>query len=100
MPQSETRFHNLSRKLALFTDPVRLRLFFHLFAAERDDVCVSDIAAFLKSSVSNTSHQLRKLELAGVVTPLRRGRMICYRVKKTENNKILYNCLNKLKHIA
>lgn len=87
---------NLSRKLALFSDPVRLRLFFFLFGSKCQDLCVSDVAQYLKSSLSNTSHQLRKLELAGIVEPRRNGRMICYRVRKTDGNKVLYNCLNKL----
>lgn len=87
---------NLSRKLALFSDPVRLRTFFFLFKSKKQDLCVTDVAAYLKSSLSNTSHQLRKLELAGIVEPHRDGRMICYRIKKTHENKILYDCLSKL----
>lgn len=87
---------NLSRKLSLFTDPVRLRIFFFLFSSKREDLCVSDVAKYLGSSLSNTSHQLRKLELAGILGPRRDGRMICYRARKTDDNIVLYNCLNKL----
>lgn len=86
----------LSRKLMLFTDPVRLRLFFFLVSSGRTDFCVSDIAKFLESSLSNTSHQLRKLELAGIVEPHRDGRMVCYRVKKTKEVSLVYECLKKL----
>lgn len=87
---------DLSRKLALFTDPVRLGVFFYLFGSKRDDICVSDVAKHLKSSISNTSHQLRKLELAGIVEPTRHGRMVCYRVKKNKENKVLYRSLIQL----
>lgn len=87
---------NLSRKLNLFADPVRLRLFFLLFSSVGRDICVSEVAAFLKSSLSNVSHQLRKLELAGIIEPKREGRMICYRVIKNKENQVLYNCLAKL----
>ena len=86
----------LSRKLSLFTDPVRLKLFLFLFNPKQDDLCVSDIAEYLGSSLSNVSHQLRKLELAGVVEPKREGRMICYRIRTTKENQILYNSLYKL----
>lgn len=91
---------NLSRLLSLFRDPVRLRIFLFLFPAREQDLCVTDVADFLKSSLSNTSHQLRKLELARIVEPVRRGRMICYRVKKTRGNKVLYNCLTKLMRLG
>lgn len=86
----------LSRRMALFTDPVRLRLFFFLFDSDNKDFCVSDIAKRLQSSLSNISHQLRKLELAGVIEPKRTGRMICYKVRNTKENKVLYNGLIKL----
>lgn len=98
----EVKFHHndktmkLARKLALFTDPMRLQAFFFLFNSKKQDLCVTDVAAYLKSSLSNTSHQLRKLELAGVVEPHRNGRMICYRVKRTDENKVLYKCLQNL----
>lgn len=92
----DNRIVSLSRKLALFTDPVRLRIFFFLFSSQKGDLCVSDVAKYLGSSLSNTSHQLRKLELAGIVGPKRDGRMICYRAQKTDDNIVLYNCLNKL----
>lgn len=96
MINKKTGIDDLARKLTLFTDPVRLKTFFYLFESKRDDICVSDVAKFLKSSISNTSHQLRKLELAGTVEAVRQGRMVCYRIKKTKKNKILYNCLTKL----
>lgn len=96
MGTKEPKIGRLSRKLALFTDPIRLELFFYLFSSGKEDRCVSDVASFLKSSISNTSHQLRKLELAGLVEPKRDGRMICYRAQKTKENTILFNSLIKI----
>lgn len=94
--KEQLKIQHLARKLSLFTDPVRLKLFFFLFSSKNEDLCVSDVAAFLKSSISNTSHQLRKLELADVVEARRHGRMICYRVKKTLLNVTLYKSLKKI----
>jgi len=90
----------LARKLALFSDPVRLYMFLFLFGSGKNNLCVSDVARFLKSSISNVSHQLRKLELVGAVEAVRHGRMVCYRVKKTKENKILYNYLTKLSRLT
>lgn len=86
---------SLSRRLALFTDPVRLKLFLFLFSTPRRDLCVSDIARYLGSSLSNTSHQLHKLELAGIVEPVRNGRMICYCVCRTKENQLFYRSLKR-----
>lgn len=44
----------------------------------RKELCVSDIAENTKSSLSATSHQLRKLEFLGVVSKCRYGQEICY----------------------
>ncbi|QQG45124.1 MAG: winged helix-turn-helix transcriptional regulator [Candidatus Sungiibacteriota bacterium] len=96
MTTKEVKVTDLSRRLALFSDPVRLRLFLFLFSSGEKDLCVSDIAAYLKSSLSNTSHQLRKLELAGFARPVRHGRMICYQSIKTDTNKLLYTYLTRL----
>ncbi len=96
MELENQRLVKFSRKLSLFTDPIRLKLFFFLFSAKAKDLCVSAIASQLESSISNTSHQLRKLEFAGIIEPVRDGRKICYRVRKTKENITLYSNLKKL----
>jgi DNA-binding transcriptional ArsR family regulator len=71
------RIAELCRIFALLADPTRLRIL--LVISERKRLCVSDLAENLGASLSNTSHQLRKLELAGLIESSRDGRTICYK---------------------
>lgn len=93
METNDSKIAALSRLLALFQEPLRLRLFLLLsrLGFGGRELCVSELAEKLESSLSNTSHQLRKLELAGIVNRIRHGRMICYQFRKTPVNIKLYN---------
>jgi DNA-binding transcriptional ArsR family regulator len=51
---------------------------------ERRGLCVTDIARVCRLSVAGASHQLKILELAGLVRRVRYGKMICYEIKKSE----------------
>lgn len=51
---------------------------------QKEELCVTDIAHITGSSISGTSHQLRILEMGGLVEKERRGQTICYKIKKTE----------------
>lgn len=92
------RIGDLSRTFGLFQDPLRIQLFLILVDLGKSGktLCVSDLADRLGSSLSNTSHQLRKLEFAGVVQRLREGRMICYQLKKTPANMKIYNFIRSI----
>lgn len=68
---------------ALLSNPTRFRMLLAL-AGDADaatparELCVHDIAASVGASESMTSHQLRLLRQAGVVTQRRRGREMLY----------------------
>lgn len=98
MVTKEGHINELSRTFGLLQDPLRLRLFMLLvsmgFGGRK--LCVSDLAEKLGSSLSNTSHQLRKLELAGMVERVRTGRMICYQFRKTPVNMRLYSFIRSM----
>lgn len=51
---------------------------------QKEELCVTDIARITGSSISGTSHQLRILEMGGLVEKERRGQTICYKIKKAE----------------
>lgn len=95
MVTKASNFNELSRMFGLFQDPLRLRLFVLLvnMGSDGKKLCVSELAEKLGSSLSNTSHQLRKLEMAGMVDRVRAGRMICYQFKKTPFTMKLYHFL-------
>ncbi len=61
----------------IFADPSRLKI---LFALERQEMCVCDIAAFLGLTESAVSHQLRLLRTAKLVKNRREGTVLYYRL--------------------
>lgn len=69
-----------SRLFKLFADPSRLRM---LHALEKQEMCVCDLAAFLGSSESAVSHQLRLLRTSGLVLNRRQGTILYYRLSDT-----------------
>jgi DNA-binding transcriptional ArsR family regulator len=62
---------------AVLADPTRLRLV-SLLAS--DEFCVCDLAATLGMTESATSHQLRALRAARLVTYRKEGRQVFYRL--------------------
>jgi DNA-binding transcriptional ArsR family regulator len=70
----------LAKMLNGLSDPGRLKVF-RLLAMD-GDLCVTDLANILETSVPATSQQLRILETSGLVRKERRGRMTCYTLIK------------------
>lgn len=63
------------------SDPTRLKI---VLALKRYEMCVGEIANMLGLSSSNTSHQLKILRLAKIVTYKKEGQMYFYRLKHPE----------------
>lgn len=80
-----TQLNRTSRIFGLMSDPTRLKIVSMLL--NKDEMCVSDIAELSGLSLSAASHQLRKMELLGIVGKCRYGQSICY-------------CLNKRNQLA
>lgn len=77
LPSQETAAR-LAAQFKLLSDPARLRLIYALL--EAGELCVCDLAAVVGASESATSHQLRQLRSAGLVTFRREGRVAYYRI--------------------
>ena len=67
----------LSQMFKILADPTRLKI---LFALEKMEMCVCDLAAFLEISESAVSHQLRLLRGANLVRNRRDGTILYYRL--------------------
>lgn len=69
-----------------------------IFAAlsQVKEMCVSDIARRVKLSISAASHQLHKMESAGLIDSWRDGRTVCFSLGKNKFNSNLANCLRGL----
>ena len=62
---------------------------------KRHKVCVSDISRAVGLSMSATSHQLQKMESAGLISSLRSGRTICYEFNESPMSQRLLECIVK-----
>jgi ArsR family transcriptional regulator, lead/cadmium/zinc/bismuth-responsive transcriptional repressor len=67
----------LSQMFKILADPTRLKI---LFALEKREMCVCDLAAFLEISESAVSHQLRFLRSVNLVRNRREGTILYYRL--------------------
>ncbi len=71
-------------------DPNRLKI---LWALEHEEMCVCDIAAFLKISESAVSHQLRMLRQLHLVSNRREGPILYYRLNDHHINELIETAL-------
>ncbi len=75
-------------------DPNRLRI---LWALDREEMCVCDLALFLGVSESAVSHQLRQLRLINLVTNRREGPVIYYRINDNYGCRLIQLALERIK---
>jgi ArsR family transcriptional regulator, lead/cadmium/zinc/bismuth-responsive transcriptional repressor len=64
---------------AALSDPGRFRIFQLL--VKHCGVCVSDVAGILGTSLPAASQQLKILEMSGIVSKERSGKMRCYELR-------------------
>ncbi len=74
----KTANEELASIFAALGEPYRLRIF-ELFM-DSNDLCVSDVAAYLGTSLPAASQKLRIMESAGLVVRERKGQRVCYRL--------------------
>ncbi|MFA5870904.1 MAG: metalloregulator ArsR/SmtB family transcription factor [Candidatus Paceibacterota bacterium] len=70
--------NELAMRMRTAGDESRLKILCVIF--NKNKVCVSDIASHLKLSVAIVSHHLRVMSKEGLVTSVREGKKICYRL--------------------
>ncbi|NLC28410.1 MAG: winged helix-turn-helix transcriptional regulator [Campylobacteraceae bacterium] len=74
---SYEQVNELAMILQALSDPTRLKI---VLALQRYEMCVGEIANMLKASPSNTSHQLKILRMAKIVTYKKEAQMYFYRL--------------------
>lgn len=72
-------------------DGTRFRL---LWALDRQELCVCDLAALLSMSKSAVSHQLRRLRENQLVTFRREGKMVYYQIADDHVHLMLKGCMD------
>ncbi|MCI6186552.1 MAG: metalloregulator ArsR/SmtB family transcription factor [Spirochaetia bacterium] len=84
-PQEQTMFC-LSDFFKLFGDNTRIKILYSLL---KNELCVCDIAALLKMTISAISHQLKLLREANLVKTRREGKSIFYSLADEHVSKII-----------
>ena len=73
-PKDETIF-DLADFYKIFGDTTRVKI---LYALDKSELCVCDIAALLEMTISAVSHQLKILRDSNLVKTRREGKVIYY----------------------
>lgn len=76
LPEEEVT-RRVSEVFGLLSDPTRARI---VCALSIEELCVCDVAAVARLSVSAASHQLKRLRDRGVVDYRKEGRLAFYRL--------------------
>lgn len=83
---SEEEVHDTALIFHALSEPTRLKIVCALLDYE---MCVGEIANMLDISPSNTSHQLKVLRLARLVTYKKEGQMYFYRLKDSRLRAVI-----------
>jgi DNA-binding transcriptional ArsR family regulator len=75
-------------------DPNRLRI---LWALDREEMCVCDLAMFIGVTESAVSHQLRQLRQLQLVRNRREGPVLYYRLRDDHVRKLIHLALDSLR---
>lgn len=84
----------LSVIFSALSDSGRLRILKLLM--KHHDICVTDVARIFEISLPAASHQLKILEMAGLVKRIRMGQMICYEIK--QGDSLVRSIISLLSH--
>lgn len=88
-------FNNLAEFFKLIGDPTRLKI---LFALDKEEVCVCDIANTLSMSKSSISHQLAVLRKSGIVKCRKQGKEVYYSLDDNHVNEVFEIALDHINH--
>lgn len=89
MPAKQ-KLKQLANLYKVFSDHTRIQL---LWALERNEMCVCDLAVLLNMTKSAISHQLKVLRLAKLVMSRRKGKNIYYSLTDDHVKDILWHGL-------
>lgn len=94
IPEEKT-FDNLAEFFKLIGDPTRLKI---LFALDKEEVCVCDIANILSMSKSSISHQLAVLRKSEIIKCRKQGKEVYYTLDDNHVNEVFEIALNHINH--
>lgn len=89
-------FEEVSDSFALISDSTRLKIFWLLCHSED---CVVNIAAAVGMSSPATSHHLRVLKQAKLITSSKKGKEVHYKIADTSEAELLHKSIDSLLEI-
>lgn len=84
---------DLAESFKVFGDSTRIRI---LWALDRSELCVCDLAAVMGMSKSAVSHQLRVLRNADLVRTRREGKAVYYKISDDHVKEIFEKAVEHL----
>lgn len=70
----------IATRFKALADPSRIRIVQDLARCEGHEITTTDAAAFLDVSEATANHHLKRLQMAGIVTPRRDAQKVFYRL--------------------
>jgi DNA-binding transcriptional ArsR family regulator len=89
----DQKLFELSNLFKVISDPTRIRI---LYALEKQELCVCDIAVILDMTQSAISHQLKVLRLSRLVLSRKEGKTVFYRLSDEHVQKLFRQALDHI----
>lgn len=94
---NEHSFEDVADMLALMSDSTRLKIFWLLCHTED---CVVNIAAAVDMSSPATSHHLKVLKTAGLISSRKAGKEVYYKISDRQEAQFLHQTIDNLLEIV
>ena len=91
----ENMFLNLADTFKLIGDNTRCKI---LFALDKSEMCVGDIANILDMTKSSVSHQLAVLRRSGIVRCKKVGKEVLYKLDDEHITKLFEVAVEHIRH--
>ncbi|MHA1797564.1 MAG: ArsR/SmtB family transcription factor [Candidatus Helarchaeota archaeon] len=86
--EEKISFNNLIKIYKALSEKSRLLIFEMLL--EKGEMCICEFSIALEKTQPTISHHIQKLENAGLIEGIKRGKFIHYRIKKELSEKFLH----------
>ncbi|WP_100371641.1 ArsR/SmtB family transcription factor [Bacillus sp. FJAT-45037] len=86
---------SLAKLFKILGDENRAKISYAL--CKSNELCVCDIANIIGATVATTSHHLRTLDKAGIVTYRKEGKLAFYSLRNDSMGEFIMNTLNHVK---
>lgn len=90
---SKSALEKLADYFQNFSDYTRVKI---ISCLSMRDMCVNDLSVILDINQTTLSHQLKLLKDKGIVSSMREGKIIMYKLENKQVNNIMLNAVNAI----